>query len=504
MNQVINRKSKKSKTPFTFIDNGNEINDPILIANRFCDFFTNNNIGPSYAKKLPHPRASPEIHLNQTIRESISLNPVTEIEIKNLSSAFKGGIATGFDNVSITDVKPNIEHLAKSLTYLINLSISNSTVPFGVKRARVIPVHKGDNWAEFNNYRPISILPFFSKFYEKVIYDRLISFINKHNLLYAHQYGFRSNYSTSMAIIQLVKQISTSIDKKEVSSGIFLDLYKAFGTVNHKILLQKLENYGIRGIALSWITSYLNNRKQFVQFNNVNSSENIIKCGIPQGSILGPLLFILYINDISNASNLLRFILFSDDTNVYYSGKNTSDVNNVLNQEMEKVSDWLIANQLSTNLKETNYVIFKPRQKRLNLTNFSLKIKNNLIEPKSSIKFLGVIIDEHLSLKEHISTVAAKISKSIGIISKSRFDISNKALFMVYYALVYPYLYYGNIIWGSTYRTNLYRLKILQKRIVRIITKSNFDAHTLPAIFPTQLTKIRRYTLPSARLIYVF
>ena len=176
-----------------------------------------------------------------------------------------------------------------------------------------------------------------------------------------------------MATTQLVNQISTSTDKKEVSLGIFLDLSKAFDTVNHKILLQKLENYGIRGIALSWITSYLNNRKQFVQFNNVNSSENIIKCGIPQGSILGPLLFILYINDISNASNLLRFILFADDTNVYYSGKNTSDVNNVLNQEMEKVSDWLIANQLSINLKKTNYVIFKPRQKRLNLTNFHLR-----------------------------------------------------------------------------------------------------------------------------------
>ena len=200
-----------------------------------------------------------------------------------------------------------------------------------------------------------------------------ISFINRHNLLCAHQYGFRSNYSTSMATTQLANQISTSTDKKEVSLGIFLDLSKAFDTVNHKILLQKLENYGIRGIALSWITSYLNNRKQFVQFNNVNSSENIIKCGIPQGSILGPLLFILYINDISNASNLLRFILFADDTNVYYSGKNTSDVNNVLNQEMEKVSDWLIANQLSINLKKTNYVIFKPRQKRLNLTNFHLR-----------------------------------------------------------------------------------------------------------------------------------
>ena len=208
---------------------------------------------------------------------------------------------------------------------------------------------------------------------------------------------------------------------------------------------------------MSWITCHLNNRKQF---NNVNSSENIIKCGIPQGSILGPLLFILYINDIANASNLLRFILFSDDINVYYSRKNTSDANNVLNQEMEKVSDWLIKNQLSINLN----LILKPRQKCLNLTNFSLKIKNNLIERKSSIKFLGVIIDEHLSWKEHISTVAAKISKSIGIVSKSRFYISNKSLFMLYYALVYPYLYYGNIIWVLLRRRVLHYSSLLRRR----------------------------------------
>ena len=447
-----------------------------MIANKFCEYFT--NIGPSYAKKLPPSKVPPNGYLKDRINNSIFLNPVTEDEIKKLFSGFKGGKATGFDNISISDVKPKIEYLAKPLTHLINLSISTGTVPSNTKLARVVPIHKSDSTTDFNNYRPISILPVFSKFFEKVMYNRLISFIDNHNLLCEHQFGFRSNYSTSLAIIQLVNQISTTIDNKEFSVGIFLDLSKAFDTVNHKILLDKLEHYGIRGIALNWIASYLNNRKQYVDLNNVASSHKTIKCGIPQGSILGPLLFILYINDISNSSNLLKFILFADDTNVFYSGKDIDVAKNILHLEMEKVTDWLISNKLSINLKKTNYIIFKPRQKKNNYDQFSLYIRNTLIERKSSTKFLGVIIDENLNWKEHIHAVASKISKSIGVISKSRFYVTEKTLFMLYYALVYPYLYYGNIIWGSTYQTNLYRLKILQKRIIRIITNSRYDAHT--------------------------
>ena len=488
LNQVINRKSKTKILPTTFIHNGNEIRDPLAIANKFCEFFT--NVGPSYAKKLPPSNISPHFYLGNKIRDSIFLSPVTENEIKNLSSELKSGKSTGFDNISVSDVKSNIEYLAKPLTYIINLSISTGTVPSNIKLARVIPIHKNDSYSDFNNYRPISILPVFSKFYEKVIYNRFVSFINKHNMLYEHQYGFRSNYSTSMAVIQLVNQISSSIDNKEFSLGIFLDLSKAFDTVNHKILLGKLEFYGIRGTALNWITSYLNNRKQFVEFNNVKSSYQTVKCGIPQGSILGPLLFIMYINDISNSSNLLNFILFADDTNIFYSSKDLSNAKNTLHHELEKVIDWLIANQLSLNLKKTNYIIFKPRQKKLNYHDFSLKVKNSTIERKSNTKFLGVIIDEHLSWKEHINTVAGKISKSIGIISKSRFFVSRKSLFMLYYALVYPYLFYGNIIWCSTYQTNLNRLKILQKRVVRIITNSKYDAHTTPLFSEYHILKL--------------
>ena len=165
---------------------------------------------------------------------------------------------------------------------------------------------------------------------------------------------------------------------------------------------------------------------------------------------------------------------------VLYSSKNTEQLDSILNHELEKVSQWLIANKLSINIKKTKYIIFRSRQKSLNHPNLMIRINNELIERKQSIKFLGVIFDENLSWKEHIKTIASKISRTIGVISKSKFYVSQTSLFKLYHSLVYPYLYYGNIIWGSTYKTNLNRLKILQKRIVRIITKSSYDAHTAP------------------------
>ena len=275
LSEIVNHKRVKSKMPTTFVHSQNEISDPLQIANKFCEYFT--NIGPSYAKKLPHSDVAPDSYLKGRIFDSIFLTPVTKNEIKNLSSDFKLGKATGFDSICISDVKSNIEHLTEPLAYLINLSISTVIVPDNTKLAEVIPVHKGDSNSDFNNYRPISILPIFSKFFEKAIYNRLISFINKHNILYEHQYGFRLNY----LIIQLVEKVSSSVDNKELS-GIYLDLSKAFDTVNHKILLTKLEHYGIRGLALKRITSYLTNRIQFVEYNNTSSDHKTVTCGISQ------------------------------------------------------------------------------------------------------------------------------------------------------------------------------------------------------------------------------
>ena len=212
-----------------------------------------------------------------------------------------------------------IPQIANQLAHILNKSLQTGIVPDKLKIAKVIPLYKNDNPELFKNYRPISILPCFSKIIERIMYNRLYSFLTKHNIISEKQYGFRKKYATYMALIDLVDKISCNFDEKNYTVGVFLDLSKAFDTIDHTILINKLQCYGVRGSACNWFASYLHNRKQYVVFNKSESEYKEISCGVPQGSILGPLLFILYINDIGHVSDIIKPILFADDTSLFHS-----------------------------------------------------------------------------------------------------------------------------------------------------------------------------------------
>lgn len=213
----------------------------------------------------------------------------------------------------------------------------------------------------FTNYRPVSLLPQFSKILEKVFDKRLDDFITKHNLLSESQYGLRPGRSTSLALLELIEEISTSLDNKKSSIEVFIDLKKAFDTIDHQLLLKKLDNYGCRGVVNDWLASYLSNRKQYVYFNGINSDLSNVTCGVPQGSILGPKLFILYINDICNVSNVLKFVIFADDTNIFCSHEDIKYLCEQVSIELQKLSVWFAVNKLSLNVTKTNYMIFSNR-----------------------------------------------------------------------------------------------------------------------------------------------
>ena len=417
--------------------------------------------------------------MNDNFPNSMVLNLVSDNEVINIVNSFKSGSAAGYDNISMNIIKQSIHLIVEPITHIINLSITNGAVPDKMKLARVIPVFKCNDQTQLSNYRPISVLPAFSKILERVIYNRMVHYLDNYNILCHQQFGFRKGYSTSMALIRLFDQLSTAIDNKKFTIGIFLDLSKAFDTVNHEILFTKLEHYGFRGIVLDWMKSYFINRMQFVQYNNHCSDLKEISCGVPQGSILGPLLFLLYINDICNVSQILEVILFADDTNVFYSHQDLHYLVNTMNKEMNKLSEWLKINKLTLNLEKTKYILFKPRQKRQYMP-VDLFIDGTNINQVHETSFLGVVLDENITWKSHISYISSKISKSIGIILRSSFYLFKSSLKTLYYGLVYPYLQYCNIVWASTYQSNLNRIVILQKRIVRIISKVKFDSHTNP------------------------
>src|ERR1043165_713463 len=285
--------------------------------------------------KIPSSKKGFQDYLPPSSVNSFFLLPTCPQELITINRTFKSTHSSGMDDMNPYLISPVLEILATPLAEIINCSLKNGIVPAEAKIAKVLPIHKQGLKTEITNYRPISILPFFSKLFEKVMYDRLLLYIKQKNLLYPFQHGFQPGHSTSMSLLDIQDKISMAMDNNEYSIGIFLDLAKAFDTVDHRILLAKLECYGVRGIALNWFKSYLDERYQQVMCNGRLSNLQLIEFGVPQGSILGPLLFLLYINDLPNSSSILHYILVADDSNVFLSHASYNQLIELVNIELE-------------------------------------------------------------------------------------------------------------------------------------------------------------------------
>ena len=270
--------------------------------------------------------------------------------------------------------------------------------------------------------------------------------------------------------------------------GVFIDLKKAFDTIDHSLLLNKLEYYGIRGVALNWLQSYLSNRKQFVTVNGIDSKNLNVKCGVPQGSILGPILFILYINDICNCSKIMNFILFADDTNSFLTGNDMNELCGKVTAELEKLKIWFRLNKLSLNVSKTNFMIFCKKKIQ---TNCSIYFDGERIERVSETKFLGVIIDDKLSWKNHVSYLCKKLQKSMGILRKVKYLLKSLSLLTLYNSLFLPYLMYCCEVWGKAVNVCINKIVVLQKKVIRIVNKCKWNEHTSPIFKRLKLLKFK-------------
>ena len=427
-------------------------------------------------------------YLNNPTEHRFNFNTITESETLSIINKLKSKNSSGKDEISNKLLKSIKDEIAKPLTIIINQSLRTGIFPDALKIAKVKPLYKkGDNFC-LNNYRPISLLPTISKIFERVMFTQLYSYLNANNLLSEQQYGFRSQHSTELACVKLVDYITTEMDNiKKIKSptAIFLDLSKAFDTLNFNILLNKLQYYGIHGISLSLIRSYLTNRFQYVQFENSESDLLEIKTGIPQGSILGPLFFSIMINDLVNSSNKFKFLMYADDTTIYFNLEDFPIENRevLINNELEKVNKWLKLNKLAVNVDKTKSMLF---HKRRPITPIQFSMNNRIIDVVQYFNYLGIMLDADMSWKTHVAMVRNKLSRINGILHRLKYIYPQNVLITLYKSLFVPHINYGSLLWGHAGRA----LDKIQKKAVRTITYSNYIAHSEPLLKELNLLKV--------------
>lgn len=403
---------------------------------------------------------------------SMFLKPVSVAELVELSNHLKNKHCSGYDDIPVSIVKSSITVISTILCYILNNSMKFSIFPNRLKHALIKPLFKKGDPNDLDNYRPISLLPAFSRIFELVMCSRLLSFMNECNLFSQCQHGYLRGRSTDTAIYQFINAIIDHLENKNLALGLFIDLKKAYDCVDHDILLQKLDRYGVRGRANDWIRSFLSDRcQQIVVDNKVKSEVSFIDVGIAQGSLAGPILFIIYINDLPLSLNKYLITNYVDDTNILLHGNSSNEIIEQTKNCYNEVDSWFSMNRLVINTSKTSLVFFRTKQSQTS-TPSSINLENNIIEPVSSTKFLGIQIDEFLDWEIHINKLCLRLaSVGYGIRVVAQY-MNEGTLKILYHANCESIIRFGIIFWGGNSRVQ--SIFIAQKRIIRTICKMKY------------------------------
>ena len=467
---IVNKEkgnTKKKFAPTLIKDNNSIISSQKMIANLFNDHFTINPNSNNLNKLCIH---NSYLHLkkhNPKPIPNIMWQYASTSEIEKIIRSLKQSNSSGYDGISSRILKLSLPFIISPITYIFNTALKLGVFPDRLKYAMVKPIFKKDDPQSILNYRPISLLTAFSKVLEKLIYERIVKHLTRNNLLISNQYGFRANHSTEQAIFTLLHSVLESMNKKQMVGGVFCDLQKAFDTVNHTILLKKIQFYGINGSINKIIQSYLTNRQQMVTLNGNFSTWKTVNCGVPQGSVLGPLLFLIYINDLPSGIDKMNstVILYADDTSIILSESSPTAFNIHYNNIFSQINTWFRNNLLHLNLNKTQFMEFKTKSK-LKVTE-NLDPTSNIHNPVVTTRFLGLIIDDTLTWQPYIESLLKRISKAIFVIRYLKHSLETETLKIVYFAYVHSLIRYGIIFWGNS--SGAPRVFIMQKKILRII-----------------------------------
>lgn len=445
--RIINNNNLKNQN--------SEIN---IHPNELNEYFT--NIADNIVGNLPSCQLKYNNYLNNVNSKipikKINFAEVTYNEVSDIISNLKRINSSDPYNINMKILTTMKYIIIVPLTNLINLCIRENIFPDVLKISKVIPIYKKDSKDNPSNYRPIVIIPFFAKVLEIILKNQITSHFEKNNLFDTHQFGFRAKHSTTLAINSLIKIINEGFEEGLLTLSQFLDLTKAFDCVSHEILVDKLNFYGFSKNSANLLNSYLTNRYQYVSSQNINSNLLPIKYGVPQGSVLGPTLFLIYVNDLPSITLDANFVLFADDTTITKSFKHVQDVISGINSTQNTVQDWFVANQLTQNDSKTERVVFT--LKNTDINDFGAS---------NEVKFLGVHLDSKLTWESHANYICKKVSKKLYLLRNLSRNVSQKTLLTAYHGLIHSVISYAILIWGHSCASSA--VFGIQRKAIRII-----------------------------------
>ena len=460
------------------------INDDTQIVNNFNQYFI--SIPLTLKNTLPNvdyvitDKFLQFISLKEIKNNGFTIPLITKSQVTRWLHTLDKHKATGCDNLSATYLHSVGPVIVNTLQDIVNTSITSGIFPSAWKEAVVRPLHKGGVKNAVNNYRPISILCVASKLLERHVHSSLYDYVNTNNILCTSQSGFRQNHSCHSCLTNMLESWYSSINIGKVVCSVELDFSKAFDVLDHGILLSKLKFYGCDDLSLRWFESYLSQRTQYVRIDNTKSHTMSLQCGVPQGSILGPLLFILYTNDMHLYITHSRMDAYADDTNISKAGMSLDEIELGLQKDLDSINNWCNANKLIVNAKKCSVMVVCSYQKlsNINSNQVYLSINNQILNVVKCQKILGINIDSTLSWRMHIESVCVTVSKLLGLMWRVRHILDKRGMLMFYNSLILSRFNYCFSIWGDGPKDAMLKLFRLQKRAARLVLGCNSDVST--------------------------